>query len=89
MRLDIYGLGKVYKLNWSKRQGTHLGYFNGEIFVSDKYTIKNLKEYDYLHIYTNQGLKWHIAKRFTKNIEKQLKRIYASEYGTEVQQSLF
>lgn len=90
MKLEIYGVpkGELNLDNWGKKTGQYLGSYDGVKFSSDKYQLKDLEEFDYLHIFINGRIKQHSPKRFNKNILKKLENTYAREFGECIQTTL-
>lgn len=89
---EIYGVD-INALNTKKwinneKQGDFLGKYDGIEFISDKHNIKQLEEYDYLHIYVDGNIKSHSPRKYNKNIEDKLKQLYTSHFGEVVQTSL-
>lgn len=93
MKLEIYGFSKKelkeLEGEWEERLGKYLGEYDGISFKSNKYTIDELKEFDYLHIFTKGGILVHSPKRFNQNIETSLEKDYIRAFGEQVQISLF
>ena len=90
MKLEIYGLSKKdISDKWGEKSGEFLGTYDGVGFKSNKYKIEELEEFDYLHIFIEEKMKAHYPRRFNRNIEAELEKLYIREFGECIQTSLF
>jgi len=76
------------------KEGMHLrGHYDGREFIpviGFCNSIDELYEYDYIEIFTVEGLTKHIPKRFFGDLETKFKREYTRQFGeSEKQMTLF
>ena len=82
----------VFAIRKGKEGMTFVGNYDGNEFIPKLgfcSGIHDLYEYDYIEIYTVEGMTSHTPKRFFRNLEEKLKEEYIRIFGMTKQGSLF
>lgn len=77
----------VYAFNKDQTK-TYVGYYDGLDFHSEKYSISQIRDFDYIHICQSDGsLVSHIPKRMNRDFFKEIELYHINIFGTQT--SLF
>ena len=88
-RLFVFAYNENDKCNPSV---CYKGHFDGEQFIPKPgfcSGIKDLYEYDYVQLFGGDGSLLHSPKKFNKNLEKEMRRVFIKSFGEVEQVKLF